>query len=100
LPPWACAYLEILGQALEATKSLDQKTLGEYIHGHEFDTIVGKVKFGPNGEWEKSRVLVVQYQNIKGTDLNQFAGPGKRIVLYPEAWKSGSMIYPYAEALK
>jgi len=42
----------------------------------------------------------VQYQNIQGTDLSQFAGPGKRVVLLPEVWKSGSLIYPYAEALK
>jgi len=25
---------------------------------------------------------------------------GKRVVLLPETWKSGSLIYPYAEALK
>jgi branched-chain amino acid transport system substrate-binding protein len=100
LPPWAYAYLQVLGQAIETAKSLDQKTVGEYIRAHEFETIVGKVKFGPNGEWEKSRVLMVQYQNIKGTDIGQFAGPGKRVVLYPEEWKSGTLIYPYAEALK
>ena len=45
-------------------------------------------------------MLLVQYQNIKGTDVSQFAGPGKRVVLLPETWKSGSLIYPYAEALK
>jgi hypothetical protein len=42
----------------------------------------------------------VQFQNITGTDLSQFRGPGKRVVLYPEEWKSGTLIYPYAEALK
>jgi len=100
LPPWAYAYVQVLGQAIEATKSTDQKTVGEYIRTHEFETIVGKAKFGPNGEWEQSRVLLVQYQHIKGNDLNQFAGPGKRVVLLPEEWKSGTLIYPYAEALK
>jgi branched-chain amino acid transport system substrate-binding protein len=100
LPPWAYAYLQVLGQAIEATKSLDQKTVGEYIRAHEFETIIGKAKFGPNGEWEKSRVLMVQYQNIEGTDIGQFAGPGKRVVLYPEEWKSGTLLYPYTEVLK
>jgi branched-chain amino acid transport system substrate-binding protein len=100
LPPWAYAYLEVLGQAIEATKSTDQKTVGQYIRTHEFDSIVGKVKFGPNGEWEKPRVLLVQYQNIQGSDLKQFEGPSKRMVLLPEEWKSGTLIYPYAEALK
>ena len=92
--------MQVLGQAIEATRSTDQKTVGDYIRANAFETIVGKVKFGPNGEWEKARMLLVQYQNIKGTDLSQFAGPGKRVVLLPEAWKSGTLIYPYAEALK
>jgi branched-chain amino acid transport system substrate-binding protein len=100
LPPWAYANLQVLGQAIEAAKSTDQKTVGEYIRSHEFETIVGTVKFGPNGEWEKARMLVVQYQNIKGSDIGQFAAPGKRVVLFPEEWKSGTMIYPYAAALK
>ena len=100
LPPFAYAGLQVLGQAIEATRSLDQKTVGEYLRTAEFDTIVGNVKFGLNGEWAKSRVLQVQFQNITGTDLSQFRGPGKRVVLYPEEWKSGTLIYPYAEALR
>ena len=101
LPPYAYAYLQILGQAVEATKSLDQKKVAEYIRTHEFDTIVGKVRFNqPNGEWAKSRVLMVQFQNIEGSDLEQFKRPGKRVVLYPEEWKSGTLIYPYAKARK
>jgi branched-chain amino acid transport system substrate-binding protein len=100
LPPWAYAMMQVLGQAIEAAQSTNQKTVGDYIRTHEFETIVGKVKFGPNGEWEQSRMLVVQYQQIKGNDIGQFAGPGKRVVLYPEQWKSGTLIYPYAEALK
>ena len=100
LPPWAYAMMQVLGQAIEGTKSTDQKAVGEYLRTQTFDTIVGKVKFGAHGEWEKPRILLVQYQNIQGTDLSQFAGPGKRVVLLPEMWKSGSLIYPYAEALK
>ncbi len=98
LPPWAYAYLQVLGQAIEATKSLDQKKVGEYIQTHAFDTIVGKVKFGSNGEWATSRVLQVQFQNITGTDMEQFTKPGKRVVLYPEEWKTGTLIYPYSKA--
>src|SRR5436853_5159305 len=87
LPPYAYAAVQILGRAIEATKSLDQQTVADYIRKTEFRTIVGKVKFGPNGEWAKSRVLMVQYQNIKGQDLEQFRGPGRKIVLYPEEFK-------------
>jgi branched-chain amino acid transport system substrate-binding protein len=98
LPPFAYAYVQVLGQAIEATKSLDQQKLAEHIRSHEFDTVVGKVKFAPNGEWARSRTLMVQFQGIEGTDLEQFAKPGHRVVLYPEEWKSGSLIYPYAKA--
>jgi branched-chain amino acid transport system substrate-binding protein len=100
LPPFAYAYVQVLGQAIEATKGVDQQKVGEYIRTHEFDTIVGKVRFGANGEWAKPRTLQVQFQNIKSTDIAQFRGPGKRVVLYPEDVKSGSLIYPYSEALK
>jgi len=98
LPPWAYANLQVLQQAIEATKSIDQKKVGEYIRDHTFDTIVGEIKFGLNGEWATTRTLMVQYQGIETTDVKQFFGPGKRIVLYPEAWKSGELIFPYANA--
>ena len=100
LPPYAYAAIQILGQAIEATKSLDQQKVADHIRANEFSTIIGKVRFGPTGEWAKSRVLQVQYQGIKGTDLEQFRGPGRKIVLYPEEFKSGNMIYPYSAAQK
>ncbi len=98
LPPWAYANLQVLQQAIEATKSIEQKTVGEYIRNNAFDTIVGKIQFGANGEWATTRTLMVQYQNIADKEVKQFFGPGKRIVLYPEAWKSGELIFPYAKA--
>ncbi|MBI2218655.1 MAG: amino acid ABC transporter substrate-binding protein [Candidatus Rokubacteria bacterium] len=100
IAPFAYAYAQVLGLAVEGTKSLDQKKIADYLHGREMDTIVGKVKFGPNGEWAKPRMLHVQFQNIEGNDLEQFKRPGKRVVLYPEEWKSGTLIYPYAKARK
>jgi branched-chain amino acid transport system substrate-binding protein len=100
LPPWGYAYLQILGQAIEGTKSLDQQKVIEYIRSKEHDTIVGKVKFGANGEWAESRVLQVQFQGIDSTDIAQFHKPGKRVILWPEKYKSGNIIYPYDKALK
>ena len=98
LPPWAYAYVEILGQAIAATKSTDQQKVCEYIRDNTHETVVGKVKFGPNGEWAKTRTLQVQFQNIKGRSVDQFRKPGKRVVLYPGDWKSGQVIYPYSKA--
>ena len=98
LPPYSYAVGQVLGQAIEATKSLDQQKLADYIRATEFNTIVGKVKFGKNGEWAKGRTLMVQYQKVQGTGIDQFRGPGKKVVLYPDELKSGSIIYPYAAA--
>ena len=98
LPPYSYALIQVLGQAVEATKSLDQQKLADYIRATDFSTVVGKVKFGKNGEWAKGRTLMVQYQKIQGTGIDQFRGPGKKIVLYPDELKSGAIIYPYAAA--
>ncbi len=97
LPPYAYAYLEVLGQAVEATKSLDQSKLAAYMHKTTFKTVVGDVKFGKNGEWATTRVLQVQFRNIKPDNLEQFAQVGSRVVLYPKQWKSGDIVYPYAK---
>jgi branched-chain amino acid transport system substrate-binding protein len=98
LPPYAYAYLEVLGQAVNAVGSLDQGKLAEYIHNTTFNTVVGPVKFGKNGEWAQTRTLQVQFQGIKDNDLDQFRQPGKTVILYPKEWKSGKFIYPYNEA--
>jgi branched-chain amino acid transport system substrate-binding protein len=100
LPPFAYAYVQVLGDAITAIGSPDQQALGDYIHKTTFDTVVGPVQFGANGEWAKSRTLMVQYQNITDNDLEQFKHAGKRIVLYPKAWVSGEFKFPYSEAKK
>lgn len=98
LPPFAYANMQILEQAVTATGGLDQDALADYIRSNEFETVVGNVSFGPNGEWSKSRMLMVQFQGIKDQSLEQFTKAGTRVVLYPEEWKSGSLIAPYSDA--
>lgn len=100
LPPWAYAYVQVLGDAVNAVGSLDQEAIADYIRDNTFDTVVGEVKFGPNGEWATSRVLMVQFQNIEDGELEQFKHPGKRIVILPEAWTSGEFRFPYTDAKK
>jgi branched-chain amino acid transport system substrate-binding protein len=98
LPPYSYAVGQVLAQAITATKGLDQQKLADYIRATEFSTIVGKIKFGKNGEWAKGRTLMVQYQKIQGNSIDQFRGPGKKVVLYPDEFKSGNIIYPYSAA--
>jgi branched-chain amino acid transport system substrate-binding protein len=97
LPPYAYAYMQVLGQAVNGAKTLDDAKLADYIRGHEFETIIGKVKFGKNGEWATTRVLQVQYQNVKPDDMAQFIKPGTRAVLYPKEWKFGELKVPFGQ---
>jgi branched-chain amino acid transport system substrate-binding protein len=96
--PFSYAEMQILGQAVAAVRSLDQGKLADYLHKTQFKTVVGDVKFGPLGEWEKSRILYVQYQNIHDHDIAQFRQPGKAVILYPPELKSGELIYPFSKA--
>jgi len=96
--PFSYAEMQILGQAVEAVGSIDQSKLADYLHKTRFKTVIGEVTFGPLGEWEKSRILYVQYQNVQGNDINQFRQPGKAVILYPPELKSGELIYPFAKA--
>jgi len=98
MPPWAYAQLQVLQRAVEATKSLDDAKLGDYIRTHRFATVVGDVEFGPQGEWVNSRVLQVQYQNIKAHDLAQFKDMSTQVVVAPAEYASGEVIYPYERA--
>jgi hypothetical protein len=43
---------------------------------------------------------MVQHQKIQGNSIEQFRGPGKKPVIAPEEFKSGTLIYPYSAALK
>jgi branched-chain amino acid transport system substrate-binding protein len=100
LPPFAYAELQILADAITNVGSLDQTKIAEYIHKTTFHTVVGDVKFAENGEWEKSRLIFVQYQGVAGNDIDQFRHPGKAVILYPPELKSGDFRYPYTEAQK
>jgi len=96
MPPFVYAATDILAQAVTAVGSLDQDKIAQYIHKTTFKTIVGDVKFGADGEWAEPRILTIQYQNIKGHDLAQFTRPGSQVILYPPAFKTGKLEYPYS----
>ena len=50
-PPYAYAAGQILAQAVTATKSLNDDALADYIRKTKFDTVIGPIAFGPDGEW-------------------------------------------------
>jgi branched-chain amino acid transport system substrate-binding protein len=98
LPPFAYAKLQILGDAITAAGTLDDSKLAEYMHSHAFQTIVGDIAFGRDGEWTEARPIWAQYHGIKGTDIEQFREPKTVSILAPAKYKTGELIYPYAKA--
>jgi branched-chain amino acid transport system substrate-binding protein len=98
--PTAYAQLQVLGEAVAATGSLDQNKIATYMHNHTFHTVWGDVTFGKDGEWTEGRLLVVQYHGITGKTIDQFSDPSKMIVLNPAKFRTGNLIYPYAKAMK
>jgi branched-chain amino acid transport system substrate-binding protein len=96
---WGYAYVQILGDAVQATKSLNDDKLAEYIGKTTFKTIMGDVTFGKGGEWDKGRMLQVQYHGIKpGAGLETWRGMDYQTVLTPSDYKTGDVIYPYEKA--
>ncbi len=100
LPPFAYANLQVLAEAVEATKSLYQDKLADYLRKATIKTIVGDIKFGANGEWEQARVLQVQFHDVKGTDLEQWKTDERQTIVWPAKYATGKMIYPFADARK
>jgi branched-chain amino acid transport system substrate-binding protein len=98
MAPWGYAQLQVLQQAIEATKSLEDKKLADFIRANSFKTVLGDVRFGKNGEWAESRVLQVQFHDIKGNDVEQFRTMGTQTLLTPEAYNSGSVVFPFEKA--
>jgi branched-chain amino acid transport system substrate-binding protein len=98
LPPFAYSDMQVLQAAVEGVGSLDQQKLADYLRSHTFHTLAGDITFGTNGEWTEARVLEVQFQNVKGNDVEQFKDPKVEVVLFPPALKNGDVIYPYTDA--
>jgi branched-chain amino acid transport system substrate-binding protein len=96
LPPFAYANLEVLGQAIEAAKTLDQTKLADYVRTNPLNTIVGDITFGKDGEWSKPRVLEVQWQNIKSNNVDEFKDTKTEAILEPDEYRTGTVIAPYA----
>jgi branched-chain amino acid transport system substrate-binding protein len=99
MPVWAYADLQVLGDAIAATKSLNDDKLAAYLRKATFHTVVGDVKFGKLGEWATERTLAAQFQNIKGNSIDDFRDLKTEVILYPPQYKSGNVIYPYAKAI-
>ncbi len=98
MAPQAYAQMQVIEQAVTATKGTDDAKLADHMRSTTYKTVLGDVKFGKGGEWAESRVLQVQFQNIKGNGVDQFKGTDTQVVVTPEAYASGKAIYPFEKA--
>jgi branched-chain amino acid transport system substrate-binding protein len=69
------------------------------MHANAFQTVLGEISFGKDGEWTKPRQFTTQFQNVTGHDVDQFRDTTRQVVLWPDEYKTGDMI-PYDLARK
>jgi len=99
IPPFCYATGQMISTAVKATGTIDQAKVAQWLHANAVDTVVGKISFNELGDWTQRRVLMCQFQNVQGNDLEQFRQAGKQVVVDPPAYKSGNLI-PFAQARK
>ncbi len=98
LPPFNYAIGQMLEQAITATKSLDHKVLADYLRKNEMKTIVGPIRFAPDGEWAAPRVVQMQFRGVVDKNVEQFRDPKKYVILFPDQFKNGEMVAPFEKA--
>ena len=94
LPPFNYAIGQMLEQAIKATKTLDNKVLANYIRKNEMKTIVGPIRYGPDGEWANARVVQAQFRGVVDKDMEQFRQLGRQVVIHPSQYKMGEWANP------
>jgi len=96
MAPLAYAQLQVVAEAVEATGGFNDARLAAYARRTTFDTVMGSVTFGVNGEWAEPRVLQVQFQGISGHEGGQFQSGSRQVVVTPPNFASGEFSFPYA----
>jgi branched-chain amino acid transport system substrate-binding protein len=96
LAPWAYSYMQVLAAAVTGAGGLDQQKIADFLRDNNFKTVMGDIKFGEDGELAESHTIMVQYQHVTGNDLDQFRDGRNPIIVWPDKYKDGEVIYPYA----
>ncbi|HEY0850133.1 MAG TPA: amino acid ABC transporter substrate-binding protein [Bradyrhizobium sp.] len=100
LAPFGYASGQLVEQAINATKSLDQKGLAKYLRENTHKTIVGPIAFSADGERKETAVLQAQFRGVVDKNIEQFRSSGKQVILFPENLKSGELVAPFEAARK
>ncbi len=99
MAPLAFAQMQVIAEAIEATGGLDDVILSTFTSEATFNTVMGDVQFGKNGEWAQPRVLQVQFRGIAGHEASQFKDGSRQVVVSPSGLASGELIFPFADVL-
>ncbi|MCV0396614.1 MAG: amino acid ABC transporter substrate-binding protein [Rhizobiaceae bacterium] len=99
IPPFTYAAGQLISAAVEATGSIDQAEVSQWLHANPVETVVGQINFDEIGNWTERRVLMVQFQGVDDSGLDQFRQAGKEVVIDPADYASGELI-PFADARK
>ncbi len=97
LPPFAYAELQVVGDAIRDAGTLDQDKLTAYIHANAFHSILGDIRFGKDGDWTEAKIIVEQFHDVKGNDVDQFRGGRAETILEPLSMRSGTLVEPYSD---
>ncbi|HEY5378075.1 MAG TPA: amino acid ABC transporter substrate-binding protein [Pseudolabrys sp.] len=98
---WGYAQFQVLGDAIKGAKSIEDDKVAAYLKKATFKTVMGPIKFGAKGEWAESRMVTVQYHDIKDdANLDTWRGMDYQTVLEPKNLETGKVIYPYEKAHK
>ena len=95
LAPYGYAMGQLIEQAVNATKSFDQKDLAKYLHEQTHKTIVGSITYADDGEWKQSATLEAQFRGVKDKNLDQFRKSGTQVILFPDNLKTGDLVAPF-----
>jgi len=98
IPTFAYARCQVLEAAVAATRSLDDGQLATHIRTNAFETVVGNVRFGQNGERNEQGAIFIQYRGLQPDNLEQFRGPGRQVIVAPRGLASGPLVAPFAAA--
>ena len=88
----------MLADGINGSKSINDDKIADWLRANAAKTIMGDIKFGKAGEWAASKMLQVQYHDIKNNTVDQHRGMDTQTVLTPADLKTGGLIYPYEKA--
>ena len=98
---WGYARMQLLADAINGAKSIDDDKLADYLRSHAFNTImIDGIQLRQERRMDQSRQLQVQYHDITdAADLETWRGMSYQTVLTPPDEVTGNVIYPYEKAL-